>query len=193
VPTRIRTVPRAGEPGGSVPLPARLATRLVSEAAVRAATQPEPDRLAVAPNAQILSSACIGSKPRAARIGWESHKQRRCSVTEDGMTAAVGLNSAERQFAAGGFSLPAQWCRSGQPDLARSCPEAVPGPRVADSAGRPRARVPGPGNPRPAVTASAGQCDWGPWAAPSSDLGTPRPPWAANPGVFPQPTFAIEN
>jgi hypothetical protein len=43
---------------------------------------------------------------------------------------------------------------------------------------------PWPGNPRPAVTASAGQCDWGPWAAPSGDPGTPRPPWAANPGVF---------
>jgi hypothetical protein len=60
-------------------------------------------------------------------------------------------------------------------------------------AGKPRARVPGPANPRPAVTASAGQCDWGPWAAPSGDPGTPRPPWAANPGIFPHSTFAIKN
>jgi hypothetical protein len=37
--------------------------------------------------------------------------------------------------------------------------------------GRPRARVPGPGNPRPAVTASAGQSKWRPWAAPSGNPG----------------------
>src|SRR2546429_8307427 len=65
--------------------------------------------------------------------------------------------------------------------------------RVAASGRHAPGQGPWPGNPRPAVTASAGQCDWGPWAAPSGDPGTPRPPWAANPGVFPQPTFAIEN
>jgi len=48
--------------------------------------------------------------------------------------------------------------------------------------GTPRARVPGPGNPRPAVTASAGYCEAprAPWAAPSGvDPGAPWPPSAA--------------
>ena len=96
------------------------------------------------------------------------------------------------RFGAGGFSLPSSLVSLRSARSGALVSGGGPGPRVAGSAGRPRARVPGPGNPRPAVTASAGQCEWRPWAAPSGDPGTPRPPWAANPGVFPQPTSAIE-
>ena len=110
-----------------------------------------------------------------------------------GRALSGGVRTDPCRFGAGGFSLPSSVV---PPRSARSgalVSRGGPGPRVACSAGRPRARVPGPGNPRPAVKASAGQCDWGPWAAPSGDPGTPRPPWAANPGVSPQPTSAIEN
>ena len=110
-----------------------------------------------------------------------------------GRTLSGGVRLDPCRFGADGFSLPSSVVPSRSARSGALVPGGGPGPQVAGSVARPRARVPGPGNPRPAVTASAGQCDWGPWAAPSGDPGTPRPPWAANPGVFPQPTFAIGN
>ena len=117
---------------------------------------------------------------------------RRSSRKVSGFPVPALLDS-RRRFGAGGFSLPSSVVPPRSATSGALVSGGGPGPRVAGSVGRPRARVPGPGNPRSAVTASAGQCDWGPWAAPSGDPGAPRPPWAANPGVFPQPTFAIEN
>src|SRR5689334_22019834 len=93
--------------------------------------------------------------------------------------------------------LPAGWVpgapHSGPAIRGRTCGALIVSPLRA---GTPRARVPGPGNPRPAVTASAGYCEAlrASWAAPSGvDPGAPSPPSAAGPGVGPQPTSAIRN
>jgi hypothetical protein len=96
------------------------------------------------------------------------------------------------RFGAGGFSLPRLTGAAQISQIWRARVRRRSGSSSRRFGWQARARVPGPGNPRPAVTASAGQCEWRPWAAPSGDPGTPRPPWAANPGVFPQPTSAIE-
>src|SRR5439155_252043 len=68
-------------------------------------------------------------------------------------------------------ACPAQRCRPDQPDLARSCPEAV---QVLESPVR--SADPGPGSLARGthvrqLRLPPDKCDWGPWAAPSGDPG----------------------
>jgi hypothetical protein len=108
------------------------------------------------------------------------------------MARLAAWNKRQVQFGAGGFSLPRSVVPLRSARSGRSCPEAV---RVLESP----VRSAGPGPGSLARGTHVRQLQLPPDNA-TGDHGrlppvtrAPKPPWAANPGVSPEPTFAIEN
>jgi hypothetical protein len=163
----------------------------MSQGATPTGTAPSPQEHAGSPNrsGSVVDRRCGGNRPDhpLARMGGPlplccALARRSASSVTSGIPSRL---ASGRHHKPGGTTNTGPGAGGRGRSSCRRFGSARPGPGV-----------PGRGNPRPAVTASAGYCEAlrASWAAPSGVTpGAPSPPSAAGPGVCPQPTSAIEN